>query len=30
MSGKLKKILADYAIAPDFTGYFPYKENGTN
>lgn len=25
MSGKLKKIRADYAIMPSFTSYFPYK-----
>ena len=25
VSGKLKKICADYAIMPSFTSYFPYK-----
>ena len=27
VSGKLKKISADYASMPDFTAYFPYEEN---
>lgn len=29
MSGKLKKIRADYAIMPSLASYFPYKENKT-
>jgi hypothetical protein len=27
VSGKLKKIRADYAIMPSFTSNFPYKED---
>lgn len=27
VSGKLKKISADYASMPDFTAYFHYEEN---
>lgn len=28
MSGKLKKISADYAIMPSLASYFPHEENG--